>query len=301
MSRKGKIFFGILPHILFVGALVLAFMPPLVEIESKYSYIAVLIITEAAFLINRKKPSAIGISSVMYLFFIIWEFFTTKSSFALENKTFYPAPENVFDVFRTDYPKIFEGILSSMWLLFLAFLFALLLGIILGIVVGWVKPIRDVVFPIVKVISPIPPVVYTPYVVALLPTFWSAQELVIFISLFFGVFMNVVLTVTNIDPKLMESAKTLNMKGHIFLFNILLPYCVPGVVRSLNVSLSTAFMVLTSAEMLGATKGLGWFVKYYADFVDYKRVVAGIIVIGIVVTLLNAVLALVEKKLVKWR
>jgi NitT/TauT family transport system permease protein len=60
-------------------------------------------------------------------------------------------------------------------------------------------------------------------------------------------------------------------------------------------------MVLTAAELIGATSGLGWFVKYYADFADYTRVVAGIILIGVVVTILNKLLSTVEKMLIKWK
>jgi len=36
--------------------------------------------------------------------------------------------------------------------------------------------------------------------------------------------------------------------------------------------------------MIGATSGLGWYVKYFSDFADYSRVIAGIIFIGVVVT-----------------
>ena len=59
-------------------------------------------------------------------------------------------------------------------------------------------------------------------------------------------------------------------------------------------------MVLTAAEMIGARSGLGWFVKYYSDYADYTRVVAGIIIIGIVVTVLNIVIKFLEQKLVRW-
>jgi len=38
-----------------------------------------------------------------------------------------------------------------------------------------------------------------------------------------------------------------------------------------------SFILLTAAEMIGATSGLGWYVKYFSDFADYSRVIAGII------------------------
>jgi NitT/TauT family transport system permease protein len=58
---------------------------------------------------------------------------------------------------------------------------------------------------------------------------------------------------------------------------------------------------LTAAELIGATSGLGWYVKYHSDFANYTKVVAGIIVIGVVVTALNRALLALEKVLIKWK
>ena len=71
--------------------------------------------------------------------------------------------------------------------------------------------------------------------------------------------------------------------------------------KALPLSVANAFMVLTAAEMIGATSGLGYFVRYYADFADYTRVLAGIILIGLVVSLLNYGISLLEYRIVRWR
>ena len=60
-------------------------------------------------------------------------------------------------------------------------------------------------------------------------------------------------------------------------------------------------MVLIMAEMIGATSGLGFFIKKYSDYADYTRVLAGIIIVGIVITILNALADLAEKKLIRWK
>jgi NitT/TauT family transport system permease protein len=107
-------------------------------------------------------------------------------------------------------------------------------------------------------------------------------------------------SVSTVDHRVMDSAKTLNTKSVAMFQHILFPYCLPRIITGMNVTLSTSFMVLVAAELIGATAGLGWFVKYYSDFADYTRVVAGIIIIGLVVTLLNKLLLLIEKLLIKW-
>lgn len=53
--------------------------------------------------------------------------------------------------------------------------------------------------------------------------------------------------------------------------------------------------------MMGASSGLGYFIKNYSDYADYTNVIAGIILIGIVVSVLNVFLSFAERRLIKWK
>ena len=213
----------------------------------------------------------------------------------------YPAPENVFNIFVTDYEKILEGVGSSLRLMGLAFALALFFGVGLGLIVGLSDRLSSTVMPIVRVISPIPPIIYSPYAVALLPSFRAASIFVITMTIFWSIFMNMVLSVRQIDRKIMDSARTLNLNQSSMILHVLLPYSLPGIINSVSVSVSTSFLVLTAAEMIGATSGLGWYIKYNADFANFTKVIAGIFVIGVVVTVLNALISLVKRLLIRWR
>jgi NitT/TauT family transport system permease protein len=187
-----------------------------------------------------------------------------------------------------------------MYLLGVGFTLALVLGVLLGILTGSVARLRDSLLPLAKVISPIPPIIYTPYAVAVLPTFEIASIFVIFSSIFWQIYIQTALSVSGIDKKLLDSAKTMNLSAPAMFFHVLWPYCLPNIMKTLPISVANAFMVLTAAEMIGATSGLGYFVRYYADFADYTRVISGIIIIGIVVSVLNYGIAELERKVVRW-
>jgi NitT/TauT family transport system permease protein len=188
-----------------------------------------------------------------------------------------------------------------MGMLFTALFFALFLGIFLGMLVGWFDRLRATFYPIAKIISPIPPIIYSPYAIAILPTFRASALFIIWSSLFWPLFINMIVNVSNIDRRIMESAKTLNTKSLAMFLQILFPYCLPRVLNGMNVTLSTSFVVLTAAELVGASSGLGWYVKFYADYADYTRVVTGIIMIGLVITILNKLLVIVQKLLIRWK
>ena len=290
---------GALPHLLFFVLVFLILQPSVEGTKSYTAFLIIVIAVEAALLANRKKKAAIDIGIIVFAALILWEYITAKVG--VKDAMLYPAPENVFNIFITDYEKILEGVGSSLRLMGLAFALALLFGVGLGLIVGLSDRLSSTVMPIVRVISPIPPIIYSPYAVALLPSFRAASIFVITMTIFWSIFMNMVLSVRQIDRKIMDSARTLNLNQSSMILHVLLPYSLPGIINSVSVSVSTSFLVLTAAEMIGATSGLGWYIKYNADFANFTKVIAGIFGIGVVVTVLNALISLVKRLLIRWR
>ena len=290
---------GALPHLLFLVLVFLILQPSVEGTKSYTAFLIIVIAVEAALLANRKKKAAIDIGIIVFVALILWEYITAKVG--VKDAMLYPAPENVFNIFVTDYEKILEGVGSSLRLMGLAFALALFFGVGLGLIVGLSDRLSSTVMPIVRVISPIPPIIYSPYAVALLPSFRAASIFVITMTIFWSIFMNMVLSVRQIDRKIMDSARTLNLNQSSMILHVLLPYSLPGIINSVSVSVSTSFLVLTAAEMIGATSGLGWYIKYNADFANFTKVIAGIFVIGVVVTMLNALISLVKRLLIRWR
>lgn len=289
---------AVFPHILFLILVYLILQPAVEGTGSYVSFLVVVIAVELALLYKRKSPVVADIGIIVFLGFIIWEYFTAKVG--VKNAMLYPAPEKVFGVFAKDYEKILEGVVSSLQLLFTSFGLALFFGVGLGLLVGLSDRLSGTIMPIVKVISPIPPIIYSPYAVALLPSFRAASIFVVTMTIFWSIFMSMVLSVRQIDRKIMDSARTLNVSKASMIVHILLPYSLPGILNSVTVSVSTSFLVLTAAEMIGATSGLGWYIKYHSDFATFSKVIFGIFMIGLVVTLLNVLLAGIRKILIRW-
>ncbi len=290
---------ALLPHILFAALVAMILAPSLETTENYVSFLVLVIAIEAAVLWKRKSAVANDIGIIVYICLLIWEYMTSKAG--VKNAVLYPAPENVFNVFLKDYEKILEGVGSSLRLLGIAFFLALLFGVGLGLLVGLSDRLSGTVMPIVRVISPVPPLIYSPYAVALLPSFRAASIFVITLTIFWSIFMSMVLSVREIDKKIMDSAKTLNLSKSSMILHVVLPYSLPGIFNSVSVSLSTSFLVLTAAEMIGGTSGLGWYIKYHSDFANFSKVVFGIFMIGVVVTVLNALLKQVRKLVIRWK
>ena len=239
------------------------------------------------------------VTSITYGLLLIWELLTTK--LGLIDPFLFPYPEAVLQLFISNLPELLKGLLSSLFLLTSAFALALITSIPLGLIVGWRRRLFHAVHPISKVLSAIPPIVYIPYAIAMLPTFKLASILVIFIGAFWPIFVSTLNATVQIDKHLIDSARMLHIKEKQLLSSIILPAIMPQVLTGCSVGLIFSFILLTSAEMIGATSGIGWYVKYYSDFGDYGKVIVGIIFIGIVVTAVMAIFELIQKRLLCWQ
>lgn len=246
---------------------------------------------EALFLLRKGNPDRM---LVFFAVLLAWEI--TASWLHVTNPILLPGPEAVFGVFVSHRKLMLRGIFSSLELLLIGFGFAFVIGIPLGILAGRSRRFTDFLLPAAKMISSVPPIIYTPYVVALMPSFRSASAFVLIMGLFWPLVMNVLLSVKKMNRRYLDTAAGMGVKPVPMFFEILLPYVLPGVIKSLHVSLSTSFMLLTMAEMMGASSGLGFFIKNYADYGNYTCVLAGIILSAAVILLINLGLTELEKK-----
>ena len=110
-----------------------------------------------------------------------------------------------------------------------------------------------------------------------------------------------IVRVDGIDKGILDTARSMGLSNGAMIFQILLPYAFAGVIQSLKITLTTGIMMLTFAEMMGSTSGMGYYIVNYNTYGNYTKVVAGIIVVGIVVTVLNRVVTLLQRKLIHWR
>jgi NitT/TauT family transport system permease protein len=262
----------------------------------------VLILTEAIFIVralNKKNRQATkDIVGFVYVVFFVWEFFVSRLN--VLPYVFIPAPENVFYVYVTDTRTLLTGFFSSLYLLVTGITTAMLAAVILGTFVGWVPRLTNAVYPIAKAISTVPPLIYTPYVVLIMPTFRTASLFVVFLSIFWGSFMGTINNTAFVEKRIINSAKVLNVSTFTMLFKIIIPFNMPRIINSLPIHLSTALMTLTAAELIGADSGMGFYVRSALSYANYTKAIAGIIFIGVVVTGLNAIVNLIKKRFVNW-
>lgn len=212
----------------------------------------------------------------------------------------YPSPVQVAKALWASLPELLKGTWSSFLILAPGFLLAAVSGIAWGLLVGSSRRISRYFLPFARVAAPIPPTVYIPYAIALLPTFLISAIAVVFIGAFWPIFINAAAGAAAVPQRYRDNARILGLTGWRYLWRVALPASGQHIFSGLAVGLAMSFILLTVAELFGANAGLGRFVQYYADFADYPRMVAGIIYTGGVTLGAMGLLEALRRRLLSW-
>lgn len=197
-------------------------------------------------------------------------------------------------------PELWKGTWLSFLILVPGYFIAVGAGIFWGILVGTTGWLRRAYMPFARVAAPVPPTVYIPYAIALLPTFRTSAIFVVFVGAFWPVFLNAAAGAAAVPGRFRDIARVLGLSRFEYLWKIVFPASLPHIFSGMEVGLGLSFILLTVAELFGANAGLGRFVQYYADFADYPRMVAGIIYVGLVTFLSMTLLGRVKKRALFW-
>lgn len=293
-------------HILFAVLLLVQLLPSKTGAnEYRNHFIVAVSAAEIIFLLFSafwKKETFLrdfgNILSVIYVILIAWTILAPKTQTL--DPLIFPAPGEVVWYFVKDTDKLSEGIISSIQTVFTGYIYALLLGIPMGVVLGSFQKIKHTATHIVNFAGAIPPIVFVPYSIALLPSFNTVSKFIIFLSAYWPIMKGTIAGVSSVERRILDTAKSLSVRTPALLLHIIIPSALPNIFAGAAQGLGVSFLMLTSAEMIGGQSGIGYYVQYYAKFGDYPRVILGIIILGVIICLISVLSTALQKYFLRW-
>ena len=105
----------------------------------------------------------------------------------------------------------------------------------------------------------------------------------------------------NVPRELRSMMKSFRPTTFDFFRKLMLPAIVPTIFTSWKVNISLAIRVVTIAELVGAVTGIGHQLSVAQELFSVSDVFAWTLVLVVLLFLLEAVVARVEKRLLRWR
>ncbi|MGA8135314.1 MULTISPECIES: ABC transporter permease [Pseudomonas] len=213
-----------------------------------------------------------------------------------------PAPSEIVLTLR----DLAEG---ALWKHISASLLRVLLGFAIGtslalVFAAWVGLSREAeayLEPTFAGLRSIPSLAWVPLLLLWLGIDETSKIVLIAIGAFFPVYLNGVAAIRDIDRKLVEVGQMLGFSRYRLVRRILLPAALPGLFTGLRSGMSLAWMFLVAAELIAATKGLGYLLSDGRETSRPDIVLAAIIVLAVLGKISDGVLASLEKRFLAWR
>ncbi|MCA1792413.1 MAG: ABC transporter permease [Desulfotignum sp.] len=154
-------------------------------------------------------------------------------------------------------------------------------GFPIGIVVGFYPGIRGLSYSAIQFVRMISPLSWMPIALLLFASFESAVYFLIVMATICPIILNTAIGVRNIHPQWIKMAMNQGADNFQLIKTIVMPSSVPHLFTSLRLALGVAWIVLVPAEFLGVSSGLGYLINDARDTMEYDKLMAMIIAIGI--------------------
>ncbi|CDX41342.1 taurine transporter subunit; membrane component of ABC superfamily [Mesorhizobium sp. ORS 3359] len=258
---------------------------------------------------SRPRPKRTVVSArlasaiTILVLFAAW---TAASSLQLVSPVFLPSPAAVwakFDVVARDGfvdATLVQHIVASLWRVFAALIAAILVGVPVGLAIGISRIGRGVFDPLLEFLRPIPPLAYLPLIIIWFGIGEPSKILVIAIAMLAPVALSTAAGVRGVSRERVDAARSLGATRAQVIRHVILPSALPSILTGLRIALGAGWSTLVAAELVAATRGLGFMIQSAAQFLVTDVVVMGILVIAIIAFALEFVIRRIERVLVPW-
>jgi NitT/TauT family transport system permease protein len=213
-----------------------------------------------------------------------------------------PKPIGVIRAFGklwTEY-NLLGNVMESWWRIAQAFFWSALIAIPLGILMASFRWLFEFINPVAAPMRAMPLTAFLPAFIALFGMDETMKVAFLWFGMFFYLLAVVVEEANRVDNALLETAYTLGAKRRHALW-LMFRASFPAIFSSFRILYDIGWTYVILAEMVNARKGVGYMVEAARKVLDFERVYAGIIAIGIAAFLFRFLLTFLERRLFPWR
>ncbi len=194
-----------------------------------------------------------------------------------------------------------QSILPSVARLLSGWVIAAVIGISVGTLIGLWRTARELLAPALAFLRALPPPVLLPLFIVLLGIGDGMKVAVIAFGAVWPTLLNTADGVAALPPGHRDTARAFGIPGATMLRSVVLPSALPRIFAGLRISLSIAVILMVISEMAATINGIGFELVQAQRGFRTLEVWSTILLLGIVGGVLNAGLALVEGRALRWQ
>lgn len=234
------------------------------------------------------------------LFFAIWEFLPRAG---LVNPAFLSPPSAVLAaiVKLAQSGQLNKHIVASLQRSLAGLTLAIIAGVGLGLLMGVIRRFEAFIDPLLQLFRQVSALALFPVFLLFFGIGEASKIAIIFWAAFWPVLLNTISGVKQVEKLLIHSALSMGASRRFIFFKVILPAAAPSIFTGVRLAGAYSITALVAAEMIGSHAGLGFLTLNSQEIFQIPSMYAGIVLLAILGLALNYVLALLEKRLTRWR
>lgn len=171
---------------------------------------------------------------------------------------------------------------------------------LLGLAIGLSRTVEDFLAPTLQAIRAIPSLAWVPLLVLWMGIDEAPKITLVAIGVFFPVYTNLVAGIRQIDRKLVEVGHAYGLQGLALTREVLLPASLPSLLTGLRMGLAQGWLFLVAAELIAASRGLGFLLIDGQNTGRADIIVMSIVLLALIGKATDLLLQFGERRLLRW-
>jgi len=188
----------------------------------------------------------------------------------------------------------------SLFLVLASFGLACLIGIPIGVAMGANQSLESLLYPMIELVRPIPPLALLPLALVWLGIGVSEKLFILLVGTFPPIVINTFHGVRATDRVLVRVARSMGARNSDILWKVLVPTALPSMFIGMRVASGFAFTVIVAAELVATDRGLGYLLSIGWRTFDLETIFVAIFAISLLSYLMDWVLRAVRSAVIKW-
>lgn len=184
---------------------------------------------------------------------------------------------------------------------FSGFALALIGGLVLGTLMARSRLTERLIEPIFYFGYPIPKIALYPVFIFVFGLGTGSTIALIFLECIYPITIHVNAGMRSTDRVLIWAARNMGANQAQVFWRVLVPAALPIFFTGLRIALPVALIITLVTEIIGESRGLGYFVTYASASFQYARGMAAFVVIAVIGFALDRALQLVRRRVVFWQ
>ncbi len=223
------------------------------------------------------------------------------AKYALLPVLFFPSMDRVIEMFVKDGLFLVKCVVYSLKLLLTGFAWGGTIGFITGIFLGFSKKAAYWLNPITRVLGPIPTTAWTPLALSVFPTTYGSSVYLIAFAVWFPTTLMTSSGIWSTNNSYYEVSRTLGASTLYQVFKVGIPNAMPSIFMGIFYGTCSSFITLMTAELMGSSCGIGWYVNHQKQMMVYSGVYAGLIIIALLCSTILTLLFRVRDRILIWQ